>query len=416
MSGKNVQWHLGNAYVEPTLGLLLLGALLAFLAWHETQHRAYLAIVAALCGAAAASKYTGWYFGGAILAGVLIASGRSAAPLRARVRLALMPIGVSSLLVLPWLVKNAVVTGNPIYPNLYGWLGGGSWSAIQSFHYLRSQSYAGGPRGYLESLPAIPWHLTIADNFFYAPSFSIALMALFLAALAMPASWRPPARSVTASAVIGLACWAFTARQGRFLVAWVPVMTLVAAQALAFLKGRALPQAAVLVLVLAAGTWQLRTQRYAYEPPVSLLVGDRQARVPRNLNYEVCRALNEEVPDDGRVLGLWENRFFFLERAWDGDSAYEAPTGLAALRAAGDAGVFAAGLRARNVTHVVVNTRVMGTYFANTLGFDLLDAERYPAARLEADRALMHEFLTGHLEERHRIGAVTIYRLRHGGT
>lgn len=413
VSGKNVQWHLGTAYVEPTIGLFLLVAVLGYLAWHETKNRGYLTIVAVMCGSAFASKYTGWFFGAAILLPAVISLARAPLPGRVRTQGTLTLVAIPFAALLPWLIKNAVITGNPIYPNLHQYFGGRFWSDIQQLHYLRSQAYAGGAQGYLESFAAIPFNLTLKDNFYYCPSFSAAMMGLFLLALAVPGSWRPPARHLTVMAWMGFLAWAFSVRQGRFLVAWVPVMALTASLALVPIRRQALALAAVTAVIIGAGVWQLRAQRYAYAPPMSMLSGHRASFIERNLNYAICQYLNDVVPANGKVLALWDNRLFFLRRDFMADSAYEAPSGLAWLRTSGSPEAFAGELRGRGFTHVVINVRSMNAYLHNAMAFDLIDETRYPAARLAADRALVEGFIH-QLDEVHRAGAVIVYRLKTG--
>ena len=132
LSGQNVEWHLGRAYNEPILGFFLLGGALAFLAWWETRREGYLAIAGIACGAACASKYTAWLFAAR---GPRFGRGRHPAPRAEQRPGACAPSPCSLLpcagLVLPWIVKNAVTTGNPVYPNLYGIFGGSDWSEIQ---------------------------------------------------------------------------------------------------------------------------------------------------------------------------------------------------------------------------------------------------------------------------------------------
>jgi hypothetical protein len=410
VTGKNVQWHTETAHVEPAMGLLLLAAVLALLSWYESRHAGWLALVGVLTGAAFAAKYTGWFFGSAILLPALLLLARAQAG-RTRAMLALTAI--PALMVAPWLVKNAVVTGNPIYPNLYGWLGGRFWSDVQAFHYLTSQSWAGGPEGYLESFPQVPINLTLRDNFYYCPSFSIALMTLFLVALALPRSWRAPARHVMTVAALGFLCWAFSVRQGRFLVAWVPVMALAASFAIAPVRRHAAALAALTAFVVGTGLWQLRTQVYLYDPQPAMFGPARTGAVERNMNFDLCQLLNGVVPPDGKVLGLWDNRFFFLEREFYADGAYEAPTGLAWLRNSASVDAFVAELRLNGVTHVVLNERPMNSYLNNALVFDLTDETHYSDAELAADSARLEQFIAP-LEEIFRAGSRVVYRFRPG--
>ncbi|MFN0152252.1 MAG: ArnT family glycosyltransferase [bacterium] len=411
VSGKNVQWHLGLAYVEPVIGFFLLSACLAFWRWRQTREAGLLRVVGVACGMAIASKYSAWGFAGAIL-------GVSAfAAIRARSRgvfaLVLIPIAFAA----PWLVKNALYTGNPIYPNLFGLFGGAYWSEIQAMHLLRSMDFAGGPEKTLASFAALPWRLVTRDEFFFAPCTSMSLMALFVVAFAMPSNWRSPQVEMLAIAAVGFASWALTVQQGRFLVAWVPVMALVAVFALAPLVrgGGAWVRAALFVAVAAVGAYQLVAQLYPFAPRIEVFSVPRDELIPKNGNFALCEFLNREVPEGGKVLALWDNRFFFLRREFEAESAYEAPTGLARLRERGSARGFAEDLAADGFTHVVMNNAVASTYMNNAVGVDLLDDALYPASRLEKDRALLSEFVSDHLEPLVQFGNLFAFRIRAAG-
>ena len=145
LSGKNIQWHLGVANIEPAIGFFLLCACLSLLAWRETGNTRFLRILALACGFVMASKYTGWFFAMAILGVIgflllrspgLTAANKSArksgrnkktrgvqhefASFSYRFRLFTETALIVLALVAPWLIKNLIFTGNPVYPNLYG--------------------------------------------------------------------------------------------------------------------------------------------------------------------------------------------------------------------------------------------------------------------------------------------------------
>jgi hypothetical protein len=411
VSGKNVQWHLGLAYVEPVIGFLLLSAAIALVRWWETRDDVYLRLLAVAAGAAMASKYSAWGFALVILVVAVVARARAGAASRG-VAIAAQMAGIVLALVGPWLAKNLIYTGNPIFPNLYGLLGGRYWSSVQEMHLLRSQSVAGGAEKTLATMLALPYQLVTKDTLFYCPSSSIALMALFLIALASRAAWRPPRALVTAAAALGFAVWALSVQQGRFLVAWVPVMALAAAAPLEALRARPRAAAAIVALVAVAGAWQLAAQLYPYTPRFDVFTAPRADIERRNGNFALCQHLNANVPPGARVLVMWDNRFFFLEREFQADSAYEAPTGLARLRASGDAVRFAQELLAAGFTHVVVNVVVAASYLNNETGFDLLHERLYPLVRLEQDRALVDAFVTRCLVRETQQGNLVAFRIR----
>jgi hypothetical protein len=362
---------------------------------------------------------------------ILLGGAAAALRMRARRRVILEPFVIAALIAAPWLAKNALFTGNPIYPNAFDLWGGAYWSSIQEAHLLRSMEFAGGPHKTLFTMLALPWRLVTQDVLFYCPAFSMSLMALFVAAFVRPSSYRIPNVYLLAVSLAGFAGWAATVQQGRFLVAWAPVMALTATLALAPSRVRAhagefvthaphgsLRRAAlalVLAAVLVLGGYQLAAQLFPFQPRTEALFASRAELLLKNGNFALCDFLESVVPADKKVLALWDNRFFFLDRRFDADSAYEAPTGLSRLRAAGSAKAFAENLAADGVTHVVINHVVASSYFDNKMGFDLIDDHEYPASRLEEDRVLMTDFASNHLEMLQRFGNLVAFRLRAAG-
>jgi hypothetical protein len=391
MASKSLQWHLGLAYVEPVLGAYLLGAALALVAWWRTGNRGDLRLVGLLGGVAAAGKYTAWFFAAVLVAAALgrLAWRRPPGAWRAAGALTLW----TALPVAPWLVKNAVVTGNPVYPNLWNLLGGPGWSAVQSHHLwqvtrLPGSDLPGGLVGFLR----LPWDLAVRDHVFDAPSVSLALLALALVA-PFCRELRPDERLLTLLPLPGLALWWLVMSHGRYLVAWLAVVALAAAVALRRLGRSPRGRALLIVAVTGAALTQLAAHRYPWRPQLEVLVRPRAELLARNPSLPLARALAGLVPSHGVVLGMWENRFFFLSRRVEADASYEAPSGLARLRAAGDPARFAAALSAGGVTHVVIHARQLQRYLDNAYGWDLVDPGIYPAAALERDRELLRRFV-----------------------
>jgi hypothetical protein len=140
------------------------------------------------------------------------------------------------------------------------------------------------------------------------------------------------------------------------------------------------------------------------------LLGPASA-APRSSGWKP-QYLNRKLPPDAKVLGLWYNRFFFLERPFEADPAYEAPSGLAWLRKLDDPEAFARALAARGFTHVVVGSFPEGVYMNNLMFFALLDDRIYPARQFERDQALWEQFTTRYLERLPWTGPGVVYRLR----
>ncbi len=408
VSGQNVERNLGSAYNEPFLGFFLLGAALAFGVWWETRRDPYLAIVGIACGAACASKYTGWLFAGVILVCSAVAIVRLEPDRARRARVVLLLAAPCGLLLLPWIVGNVVRTGNPVYPNLIGVFGGPYWSEIQALHHWRSLAYNGGLEKDLVSYLLLPLRLVSDGRLFVAPPFSGGLMAVFLIGLVHPRARRGLSACLMAMALGGFLAWAFSVQGGRYLVALVPLMTLAAT---GWLEGRRL-LVGVAVASIGIAIAQRELIPMIKDPGADVFTHSRGELLGRNLNWELCRYLNRVLPPDARVLGLWENRLYFLERPFEADPLYEAPSGLAWLRDLGDPAAFARELAAHGFTHVVVNPGPMKIYLANAMSHSLLDDRVYPLRQLVQDVRLWHAFVRENLEPIPWPGPTLVYRLR----
>ena len=408
VSGQNVEQHLGTAYNEPILGFFLLGAALAFGVWWETRRAAYLAIVGIACGGACASKYTVWLFVAAIFASIAVAIIRLEPDRSRRLHAALILVAPCGVLVLPWILRNVITTGNPVYPNLIGVFGGPYWTEIQAHQHWTSLSMNGGANKDFASYLLLPLRLVDNAGLFYAMTFSGGLMGNFLVGLVLPQSYRRVGVYLQMMAIGGLLAWAFSVQGGRYLVALVPLITLAATFCLA---GRRL-LVAVAVFTIGIAIVQRTRHPAMTTPGGDVFSHSREELLTRNGNWSLCQFLNRELPADAKVLSLWENRLFFLERPFEADPLYEAPSGLAWLRKLDDPAAFARALAARGFTHVIVNPYPLRSYLSNDMGLSLLDDRVYPLRQLVRDNRLWNAFRSRYLEPVPVSGGVLVYRLR----
>ena len=410
LSGRVVQWHLGLAYVEPVIGAFMLCALHSLWRYGEDGETAHLRVLGIVAGAACASKYTIWPLTAALLATVAVVrpQGRPRIGLRAFVVMA----GLCALFVVPWLVKSALVTGNPIFPNAHGVFGGTYWSQTQTVQFQHEVGYGRGadkdPWAYLK----LPLHVvTVPAARNLGSSFSASVMVLLLASMAYP--WRRVEFGTTLRflSIAGFVFWSFGSHQTRFLLAFVPVMIVTASWALLPLRRFRAALGAVTIVVTAVALVQMRLQPNPVEPALDVFTVSREELLSRNLCWDLTAFLNRVVPSGGRVLSFWENRLYFLERPFIADSNHGAPAMLGRLRAVGDAHAFAEKSAAEGVTHVVVNPVLYQRYMANEFVFNLIDEPYYSAERLKADKELFDRFVNTELTEVPWDGGWAVFRL-----
>jgi hypothetical protein len=397
LSGRIVQWHFGLSYVEPVIGALLLCGLQSLRRYWSEGERDDLMILAVLTGVACASKYTVWPH--AVVSFALVAWAKRPDGRRIGFSTLALAAGIAALLVIPWLAKNALVTGNPIYPNAPGLLDGAHWSTTLNVQFQHEMGYGRAAETDVLRYVTLPYHL-VADPYtgiLGGASLSAGWMALLLASMAFPWRRREFATPVRVLAVAGYVFWCLGSKQTRYLVAFIPVMTVAAAMALAPLARfrRALPAATIALVAIALV--QIRLQPYPAEPLLEAFSVSRAELLGRNYCWDLAQFLNTTVPPGGRVLSFWENRLYFLDRPFIADSSYGAPAVLGALRDAGDAHAFATAMAAEGVTHVVVNPYFYSTYKANGFLYNLVDDVYYPASQLKADTELFEKFVNEEL-------------------
>lgn len=216
----------------------------------------------------------------------------------------LYALGVS-LAIGPWLAKNIIDTGNPVYPLAWKLLGGSPWDAAreakwQNAHGPRPPSWGAAEDGLLDIAGRSDWQ------------------TILFAALAPLALWRRDGRRASAFLFLYSAyvfgTWFFlTHRLDRF---WLPVLP-----PLAILAGRGADcvrsRAWTAWLVLLIGVVTFTNFFYATSPLTALneWTGDLAklpVEIPRRMN-EALAAVDETLPPDARILLVGQAAVFHLK-------------------------------------------------------------------------------------------------------
>ena len=286
---------------------------------------------------------------------------------------------------LPWVWRSYRLTGNPVYPFLWGTFGGPDWNAELAAQLVTWQRGIGMGRGVLDYL-LLPWRVLTAGDSDYA-HFDGRLSWLILPFLLL-ALWRacrqsPPSLLRPALLVAGLyfGLWALSSQQMRFLIPMLPLLALAAGLAVADLAGRLTPRlgrwagaASVLALVL---PWAV----YA-ETPSILTKALRHAAIYRHPRFVAdpwgaapsFRRVLLELPPDAKILMLNSNQGFYCPRPFLADSFFEASQ-ITAWLAGVSAAELPARLAERGVTHILFSQKQWRVRYPDGL-LDLLAEER----------------------------------------
>jgi hypothetical protein len=346
---------------------------------------AHLLLAGICCGVAAGTKVTG-IGGAAVVAAVYapeLARAARAGGLGPASRTFLLRFALPVLLLwLPWLVKSTWYTGNPVYPLLFGWLGGPEWSADLSARFLAWQRSIGMGREPIDYL-WLPVRVLLEAGPGYA-RFGGSLGAFWLALLPLTLALgmrQRPVRCALGAAALGFAAWALSSQQLRLLIPTLTLPAFAAGLVVADrIEGIASPIArralrgAALALAICLVVWEnagdlldgfRRLLVYRARPPAA------GSEVP-----PVHRFIDAELPADARILFLNDNRGFFCEREYVADSFFEASQIADWLRDARDPDEAMRRLAARGLSHVLVHHRDWGIDYPEALDALLADPRR----------------------------------------
>lgn len=287
-----------SSYTDAAGVFFTLAAFYLLLVWHDSDDSRYLRAAGVAAGFCYAIKLSGAL---TVVAAVVFVLAQR------RFKAALLVAGCAALVMAPWLVRNALLTGNPLAPLANGLFPNGY------FHLATERALAAGWRSLGEVRPAgVPWEL--AFGYRLQGAFGPLLFALPLGLFALR---RRAGRWCWAAAAILLLAW-FSNTGARFLM---PAMAL-----MGFTLGMVLPRPAawVAIAVQAALCWpqaiDLWETRYAFrlhEFPLAaaLRIEPEPTYLKRHLDdYTVAKMIESSTPPDAKILGLIDVASAYLAR------------------------------------------------------------------------------------------------------
>lgn len=364
-----VLWLSGTAYIDVQNGLYAgLGILFASL-WLRDRRGEFAWLSGVMLGLAAGSKYTGLQTIFAVACVVLIALilSRSAGSWRSLLLMGGLAVCIAS----PWYVKNALWTGNPVYPFFYGVLGGDHWSPWQARVYTEEQQSFGvgavHPPGRISPLRIGHAILGLAyqPGRYINPSpttgggFPIGAVGFVVVAslLIWLFSGRagPLEGATLATVLLSLAMWFVLSEQSRYIIALGVPLSVLAGGAVARLRAGPVLAGAIAVQTVAT-FYVFKTQRFDAQIQVATGKVSRAdylaATVPF---YEPAEFLNQEAKG-GRVA-LYDEVFGFVldvPYLW-ANPGHSNELGYASMKTGAD---LISALRGEGVTDVYVNLSI----------------------------------------------------------
>jgi hypothetical protein len=288
-------WMATSTFVEPGLALALALAIWNLVVFALRGGTAPLVLAGAFAGGAAGIKYPGVAAAGLLALAAAVLLRRRLTLVRA-LAFALPAFAVA----LPWYVKNAVLTGNPIYPFVFGGANAeATEAAFESF-----ESYGHGES--LVDLVLLPFRMLADAEPFDRGEFISPLFLLFAPLALLVRRFRRPVAIVWLAGIAYTLSWFFGSQHARFLVPLMPAFAVLAAIGIVALasEGRAgrLMATTVTGAALAAGVGVSAVYAAQFVPVAIGAESEREFLTENTSYFEGVDWMNRNLPPDARVV------------------------------------------------------------------------------------------------------------------
>jgi hypothetical protein len=369
-----------SAYVDLGLTFFVTGSVVCLSLWAETDHRRWFWLSAVTAGLAAGTKYNGMIAIVFLAMGAAIISSRRDKTAGPAIGAAALYGGIALVVFSPWMIKNYMLTGNPIYPLYNGFFGLPNMlpaelqlSTIQIRHLLYKESW---------------WEILLVPVrvFFQGVDndprlFDGVLNPILLIGSAV-AVIRPrfsDARSLAALAVLWILTVFFRASFiVRYIAPILPLLSVLTVYGLYWIWtvltdrwSEGVASVVISLVVLAAllfnGAWAVGY--WVKTDPLPYLTGkeDRATYLTRRLpQYPAIDFINNHTKPDARILMLFvHNQGYYLDRDYIYYTYYSGESLRPILENASDPDDILNGFKIRKVTHLFVKEALLADYLLN---------------------------------------------------
>lgn len=316
-----------------------------------------------LAGFACGCKYTAVALvAGPLLLVIVLYGGRSA---RERVAGALLFVASTGLAFSPWMVKNVVTTGNPVFPlaNRVFQASPPGWGAAETQAWNRGHALAETDGGVLARVHAA-WDHTAGDRY---QRFGPAILLIALGGWVRRRRGRLDAALLILLGAQLIVWLSATHLFARFAVVMLIPLALLCGLSVTGRQRQAGRRILATVLIAGAG-WNLAfaVRLHGQESPgsaPSAMFYDGQLA-----GYEYLRAVNHDLPDNAKVLLVGDARAFYYQRRVDYCVVFNRNPFFAEATSSKSPRALLAWLRERGYSHVLVHWAEIRR-LASTYGF-----------------------------------------------
>lgn len=358
LSSVAVSFQVWDSYVElmwAFFGFLSIFSVCMFIERNDSH---WLTLAGVFAGLTLGVKYNAYSII-APLVGMLVVYARNG---RERILNPLIASGLALLVLAPWLIKNIAHYHNPIFPFFHDFFTGSDspdWRALLADSKSRSLRHVlASANGVLETLSSY-WSRKSS------PSDDIGIALFGLTPFLFLARRRSHSQKLFWGFVFSWLAWALTSSMPRFLISGIPLLAILLATAASDerLPSRFRDFLLSIVLLLGTGAFAEVSAYWMERGSWPVLTGRRSASdylshvqpAYPGPYYPAAEFINSQLPPSAKVLLLFEQRGYFLERDFVATSILVRNPIVDLARQASSGRDLAASLKRLGFTHLLIN-------------------------------------------------------------
>ena len=348
-------WSCGT---ETTITLFSILSLYGIILYREKGGINLLLISGVFSGLAMGVKYTGIFMAAGVIFTHIIAVKKISAKLLKDI---ILWGFVSSIVLMPWLVKNYVYKNNPVYPFM-----GSIFKTAGSFDQQKINGFIGETKQYnlkdIREWIKHPWLVTmgkIPNSEYFTPVFLLVIPLLFL--LGKP---HDVIKSAIFFSLIAWVTWSLSTTMIRFLMPAFPLLGLIIAWYLLGCRYGSYKNVMLMVVLISGMTNVMNASIVYYsqggwkvtfgQQPKYEFLSTTHSGYPYGY-YAATDFINENLPKNSRVLFLGECRSFYTKRVPVVSSVFDTAPITEWAKQAKDGRELYLKLKKEGVTHIFLN-------------------------------------------------------------
>lgn len=373
-----VIFEISIAYVDLGLTFYYFLVLYSFFCWLDSNNKRWLLLMAIFSGISLGIKYTAVFGLFTVGIGIFLKFYfRDRLSFPKIIKTLMWFFIISFLFLLPWMVKNYIMTGNPVYPMFYGILGGKNWDAELSKQFSNFIYEGGMGRRWIDYL-MLPWNLTIHGNYGheYFDNIISPFGLIFVPLLLFIKKIDRKIIYLLGYFLSFFVLWASYSQQMRFLLPVLPLISLISAYVIESfpLQGRLLQRfypgilTIILIIIMSITIPHVLGigNDYGVATNLQVVLGaeSKESYLLRTFPpYATFKYINENLPQSAKILFIGENRGFYCLRKYVADSVFEASWILKMVKEAKDSEGLLKKLKEMGITHILVNKVLVSMFY-----------------------------------------------------